>query len=388
MANDPEYSVKQIADMLAGRAESVVADLRIPGSKQGPRFMCASGFRAKGTQVSIKLTGDKAGRWKDFAKDESGDLIDLIMAVEGLGKGDAVQWAKNFLGLAGGAKKKGKAKPRPADLDLMREEQRHKDETERKAKIAKAHRIWTDTLVGEGTLVEAYLRSRGINLAAAFIPWPVALRFAPLCKRWMPNFEVLPAMIAGVQDPDGQFMTVHATWITSDTLPLGHMTRKHILELGPATPCRAAKLEPKKLVRGPYTGGSIRLTPWGRRTLTWAEGIETALSVLQVRPDWGAWSTVSVSNMANVPVPDHVDRLILLGDGDSAPQKDEQGRVVRDENGQPIIPADEALTKAARIQKAAARDRGRDLTVEIIKAPAGVDFNDLLQGKGKDDDDV
>lgn len=69
-------------------------------SKVDARIGDVSG--AAGESLSISLAGENAGLWKDFATEESGDLIGLYMAYMGYGRGDfgvaLKEIAKEFFG--------------------------------------------------------------------------------------------------------------------------------------------------------------------------------------------------------------------------------------------------------------------------------------------------
>ena len=94
--------------------------------------------------------------------------------------------------------------------------------------------------------------------------------------------------------------------------------------------------------------------PQGNR-LAIAEGIETALSIMQACPDYGVWSAMSLGNM-KAPVPKSVTEIVLCADGD---------------NKDPRM-ADRILREAADEHIA------RGHTVLIAHPPQGMDFNDLL----------
>ena len=92
------------------------------------------------------------------------------------------------------------------------------------------------------------------------------------------------------------------------------------------------------------------------RKITIAEGIETALSVMQPTglPTWAALST---SGMKALKLPRKVREVVIAADGD------EPGR------------------KAARALAARFVREGR--RVRIMQAPDGKDWNDILCGKGR-----
>lgn len=91
------YDVRQISEMLASRVEDVCAWLLPGGRKNGSEYRAASVSGGAGDSLGVNLNG-KAGVWKDFAGSEKGgDLIDLIMASQNMGKAEAVKAAKEFL---------------------------------------------------------------------------------------------------------------------------------------------------------------------------------------------------------------------------------------------------------------------------------------------------
>lgn len=375
-------SVREISDMLAAHAESVCREFIPAGTVSGNRFTCASGFLAKGTQVSVVLTGDRAGKWKDFTQlDVGGDLVDLIEATQGLDKAAAIREAKAWLGISEETGRQCRTKRRVDGRIPGKSDKAAKAERKQAEKRVEALNIWHGSRPAKGTLAEAYLRCRGLIFDGITTPpFPENLRFHPLLRRWMPRdteeiprvYPSLPALVAPVVSPGGGLMTVHVTWLGVEGTEIVTVTKAERFGACARGVSKADLFKPK-LVHGSYRGGFIPLTRAGQ-TLALAEGIETALSVLLVRPGWSVWSAVSVSNMGNIRIPPQVERLVLLGDGDSS--------AVRDPDGSVRIPADQALMEAARLQAAVAADEGRRLDVEIRLCPGKQDFNDLLRAEG------
>jgi hypothetical protein len=148
-------------------------------------------------------------------------------------------------------------------------------------------------------------------------------------------------------------------------------------------------------VRGAKAGGHIVLrAPENPKRLFLGEGIETVLSVAtalrregRMRGSDAFWSAVDLGNLGGkavasvahpamktaanraqrvpgadpdfsapgIAIPGSVTELVLLGDGDS-----------------------DAFTTGLAMQRAAARYARSGLTIRIVMAPAGLDFNDLL----------
>ena len=93
------YDIAEIASMLANRAENVCRWLLPNGVREGHEWCCGDLSGAPGRSLKVNLAG-KAGVWRDFADSEKGgDLIDLIQAVCGVNKADAVATAKEWLGI-------------------------------------------------------------------------------------------------------------------------------------------------------------------------------------------------------------------------------------------------------------------------------------------------
>lgn len=91
---------REISAMLARDAESVAKRLLPNGKRVGNEWKCGSLAGESGQSLSLRLTGDKAGLWSDFATGEGGDLIDLWRETHGMTVPDAIKAAKDYLGIA------------------------------------------------------------------------------------------------------------------------------------------------------------------------------------------------------------------------------------------------------------------------------------------------
>lgn len=188
--------------------------------------------------------------------------------------------------------------------------------------------IWSASQPAAGTVVEVYLRLRGLS-----IPPPAALRLHPALKH--PNGTTWPAMVARVaHGARGEPRAIHRTFLARDG-------------------SGKAPVEPSKMMLGPCRGGAVRLAVPGR-TLMVGEGIETCLSVMQMtgRP---AWAALSTSGLRTLELPDTVKSVIILADGD------------------------EAGELAARACAHRWSRQGRVVSIE--RPPTGLDFNDVLLGR-------
>ena len=275
---------------------------------------------------------------------------------------------------------------REVELKLEREEEKRQREAARyrKRAIRDARRIWAATQPAEGTLVRDYLAARGITRELMPVI-PRALRFIPshgYLKKIDGETAVRhrgPAMIAGVLSPRGEIAAVHQTWIDPNP-PHG----KAKIVVGEET-------LPAKMVRGSKKGGAIRLSGdqiGAFHTLVVAEGIETTLSAQVATGADGVafWAGVDLGNMAGrmervqgtrhsgrpdmsdsdaFGPPPGLKRLIFVQDGDSDP-------------------------KATRAKLLSGLRRAMahfpELRAQIVHAGEGLDLNDVLMGKGAEDE--
>jgi putative DNA primase/helicase len=189
--------------------------------------------------------------------------------------------------------------------------------------------IWESAEQAQGTLVEVYIASRGIHLAA-----PETLRFHPGLKH--PSGGIWPAMVALVTDgADGTPLAIHRTFLTADG--------------GGKAP-----IEPQKMMLGPCRGGVVRLAdPAPGEVLMIGEGIETCLAAMQ-ETGHPAWAALSTSGLRALNLPNDVRDVVVLADGDEA--------------------GEAAARDCRRWQREGRR-------VRIARPPWGMDFNDMLRGR-------
>jgi twinkle protein len=91
---------REINALLARDAESVVKMLLPNGKRVGNEWKCGSLAGEAGQSLGVRLTGDKAGLWADFATGEGGDLIDLWREANGMSVPGAIKAAKDYLGIS------------------------------------------------------------------------------------------------------------------------------------------------------------------------------------------------------------------------------------------------------------------------------------------------
>jgi hypothetical protein len=147
--------------------------------------------------------------------------------------------------------------------------------------------IWTAASAVPGSIVETYLRSRGITLDV-----PPSLRCDSILRL---GRYPMPRMVAAVQRSDGKIVSVQTTLLT----PAGK---------------KAAVWKPR-LITGKLGTNAVRLAE-ATDVLGLAEGVETALSAMQLSgvPCWACLGL----RMKSVTVPDGIRELHLFGDNDEA----------------------------------------------------------------------
>lgn len=89
----------ELSARLASDAASIAAYLLPQGKKAAGEWKAGSVSGEPGGSLSVRLTGAKAGVWRDFAAEQGGDLLDLWAAVRGGSIGEAMAEAKGYLGI-------------------------------------------------------------------------------------------------------------------------------------------------------------------------------------------------------------------------------------------------------------------------------------------------
>jgi putative DNA primase/helicase len=154
--------------------------------------------------------------------------------------------------------------------------ERTDDELARRIEIAR--RMWSGAREARGSPVARYLASRSITS-----PPPPSLRWAPACPQ--PSGLYLPAMLARIDNIDGELIGVHRTFLKPDG-------------------SGKADAEPPKTMIGRAMGGAVRLGAvrpdhW----LVIGEGIESTASAIQLWTSPSGWAALSASGLRNLILP-------------------------------------------------------------------------------------
>jgi len=292
------------------------------GRADGIHWKCRNPQRADreiGSFV-VDIGGKAVGRFKDFASDDGGDVIDLVSyCLEGPGRyktrearGAAIAWLADWTGMGearpGGAGLSDAEKARrEAEIAAQRAAREEAEFRERDDKARRAHSWWLRHGIAiKGTPIETYIeKARGVPLSAVPLTGAIrALRPSGENPRW--------AMFSAMAR-DSKIRAVHLTYLTPDG--------------------RKAGVDPAKKMWGDVRGSVVRISKGklnvsperaaktGKTaTVALCEGIEDGLTMAFLYPDWMVWAAGSVSNMAAVAEagwPPCADDMVLVADNDA-----------------------------------------------------------------------
>ena len=256
------------------------------GHRQGNYWQVGNARNAAGRSMFVRLRDTPkglAGKWKDAATGEHGDLLDVIRETLGLiDFTDVADEARTFLSLP-------HPEPEPAAS-------RRGMSPAPSGSAEAARRLIAMTQPIVGTIVQTYLRGRGITL----LHGTGSLRFHPRCY-YKPEdgpTETWPAMIAAVTDLSGKITGAHRTWLAPDGSD-------------------KAPIDTPRKAMGDLLGHAVRIGAPGS-VMAAGEGIETMLSLRQVLPDMAMAPALSAAHLAAILFPPTLRRLYIVRDDDPA----------------------------------------------------------------------
>lgn len=160
-------------------------------------------------------------------------------------------------------------------------------------KLAICRRIWSESQpVAEGDPVALYLANR-----TGIVGLPDCIRFHAALPYRHEDGRITrhPAMLAKVQDADGNGVAIHRTYLTNDGQKASVPSAKKIV--GSLPPCAAVRLMPPAECMGI------------------AEGIETALSA-SIRFAVPTWAAISANGLEKWMPPAGTARVMVFADND------------------------------------------------------------------------
>ena len=287
-----------LARRLGRQAEAVCRHYLSAGRRQGHYWQVGDARNTPGRSMFVRLmdtVNGPAGKWTDAATGEHGDLLDVIRESRGLSNfTEVVAEAEAFLHLP--PISQGAEAPHGGKQCSSRDP------------VTSARRLFAAAKPIPGTIVETYLRNRGITA----LHETGSLRFNPRCY-YRPDAhgstQLLPAMIAAVTDLTGRIMGIHRTWLAPDGSDKANI----------ATPRRAMGHLLEHAVRfgRPYD------------VMATGEGIETILSVRTALPSLPMAAALSAAHLAVIAFPPRLRRLYIVCDNDPAGNRARDSLIAR-----------------------------------------------------------
>lgn len=282
----------ELAHRLAREAEAVCRHYLSNGKREGRYWLVGDVHNTPGRSMFVRLQDSPkgpAGKFTDAATGEHGDLLDIIRHSLGLRDfRDVAEEARRFLNLP-------RAEPQPVLKSVCPPAVAGSQEA--------ARRLFAISQPIEGTMVETYLRRRGI----ARVHHAGSLRFHPRCyyrpDEHLPT-ETWPAMIASVTDLDGRITGVHRTWLDPDGFDR--------IRLG------KAPIDTPRRAMGDLLGNAVRFGAADDDVLVAGEGIETMLSLRCALPTLPMAAALSANHLAAMLLSSSLRRLYIARDTDAA----------------------------------------------------------------------
>ena len=277
-----------LAQRLGRNAEAVCREYLSNGRREGRYWLVGDVQNNRGRSMFVRLKGAEsgkgaAGKWTDAATGEHGDLLDVIRESCGLVDfKDVADEARRFLSLPQ-PEPDPQPRPRPSSAPAGSPES--------------ARRLVSMSQPITGTIVETYLRKRGITA----LHGTGALRFHPRCYYRPDSFsptETLPAMIASVTDLDNRITGAHRTWLSPDG-------------------SGKAPIDTPRRAMGDLLGNAVRFDR-ATHVMAAGEGIETMLSLRMALPHMPMVAALSAAHLAAILFPATLRRLYIARDDDPA----------------------------------------------------------------------
>ena len=270
--------------------------------------------------LAVHIAGPYAGWFRDHEAGAGGGVLDLVQREHGGNRCEALAWLRAHGFLSGRSVPAQQCGPRVVTT-------RGADARETRDKQARACQIWKEARPLRGSLADAYLHGRGVEVGSTR-----ALRFHPRLRHPV-ELDGLPCLVACVQDCGGRFLGVQRTFLQ-----------------GP----HKASVQPVRMSLGKLTGGAVRLAEPADGVLLVGEGIESTAAAMQ-RLDLPGWTALGTPALRALVVPEAVREVVIAADRDA-----------------PGLEAAAALAERLEAE-------GRRVT--IVAPRAGGDFADRRDGR-------
>lgn len=271
--------VGEIAARLAARTEEFCRRHLPGGTRQGGVWRCADVRGGKGESLVVTLHGPRAGKFRDYATGEYGDLIDILRLGRGLRNGEAVGLAREWLG---------DRTTQPLAVPTAEVPQRN---------LASEVDPRSAALFGRGrpipgTPAEDYLRSRGLSVSEGSLRY-----FANTFYKADAALEARPALLASISTEDATIIGVNRTYLDEQGTIASVATPKRVL--------------------GRVMGGAVRFGITGSELIV-GEGIETVLSARVALPETSCAALLSAVHLSRFTPSPNVRTLWIVADPDPA----------------------------------------------------------------------
>lgn len=284
----PRPDAGKISGMLAEQIEALCRMLLPAGQKESGSWRVGGLDGARGSSLSIALSGSKRGLWLDHATGEGGDALDLIEGALLVETRQALAWARQWLGVERDTDV-ASAPSRPAPDTTSAEESANQ----------KPLWLWRRRQPVVGSFAETYLRrARGYGG-----PIPATLGFLPAQGGHRP---ALIAAFGLCSDPEA--------------IPDANVKAVQLIKLNPDGSGKA-NVNPNKIIVGQGALGSpiVLAAPNDLLGLAVAEGIEDALSIHEAT-GLGAWASGGAGRLPALAdaVPGYINFVTIIADRDPA----------------------------------------------------------------------
>jgi len=382
----PRNDLPEIKLALQARIADLCRQLLPEGRMEGGQWVChnpqyAVNARADRT-FKVRISGGVAGAWIDWRSGDKGDVIGLIAFCNRSNMGDAMKWARDWLGIS---RMDAATRSRlQRDAATMRQRAEDDDARMRADKIKAGQALFNAARPGNllptpntdgpwhgpEALAINYFSARGCPLQDIPDLAYSNFRFSEATEWWKgAKWEKRQGQggqpyMAKVE-PGPCFPAIHSAMRNRS----GALTACHVTWLDPIRPVKAGVTKPK-LMRGIAQGAVIELATGPEGVAFWqaeaahplviGEGLETVASIgVAIDGKARLWAAGSLSGIANAPVDlDCIGSIIFARDNN-------------DGNAQ----AQRQFNAALEWLEASGRP------VTVIASHVGDDFNDLAQGE-------
>jgi putative DNA primase/helicase len=293
----------EMAMALAQRIDALVRAVLAAGHREGCEWRVGSVRGEPGSSLAVRLSGEKAGLWHDFATGESGDALDLVKAALGIDARKALRWSRRWIGIEDDAAAPPVRPALPPKADAPEPDPNRW-----------SYPWGAAQPISGGTLADTYIATRRLRFGD---PAGRVLQFAARRVRKSPigELEHHPALLCALSDArTGEQCGIINIFLKADG---------------------SDRLRDKKgkTVTGRSSGAVVMLSGFDEPTtgLILCEGVETGIALFQreMRPVWACGSS---STLAKFPVLSGIEALTIAADADSPGQRAaaELGRRWRD----------------------------------------------------------